>query len=106
MGDGAADGAGEGEAGVELEAAQLGGSGGALDLLLDSVDLAGRHCDGGDGEDGKSQWSGDGEVDLERMKEDSFTGEMSVAQSFPLGQRQCGRRNSGEAYANVAAACS
>lgn len=52
VGEGAADSAGEGEAGVELEAAQL-GRGSGLGLLLDSVKLdaaGGRsHCDARNG---------------------------------------------------------
>lgn len=47
MGDGAADSAGEGEAGVQLEAAELAGLS-SLGLRLDLVNLRG-HCESRDG---------------------------------------------------------
>lgn len=68
MTDGAADSAGEGEAGVQLEAAELAGLS-SLGLSLDLVNLGG-HCEGrdGGGRDDAVEWrwrSGRGE----RMEE-------------------------------------
>ena len=64
MGEGAADGTGEGEARVEGDTRELLGLSG-LDVLLDSVELdaAGgggrglsRHCDGWSGDGGGGRW--------------------------------------------------